>query len=208
MGCLVRLVGALLVVLALAGLWLYRDRVADEVRGAFGGAPRVIQVGRADANALASGDTKLKALRAGLDSVTLTPAETAALLLDRLPREARTQFEDVRVGLGDDRLVFSARLRTARLPRELLGPFALVVRDVEPVEFAGPLRATRAPNAEWRVDELRLRGVPLPTDLVPILLGRAIGDRRVRSLPLVLPGDARDVRLRPGAMVLYGVARP
>jgi hypothetical protein len=55
----------------------------------------------------------------------------------------RKQLDSMRVRLMEGEIEVIARLRTARLPRELVGPLAMAMRDVEPVAAAGPLRVSR-----------------------------------------------------------------
>lgn len=205
-GCLARVLGFGLVVLALGGLWLYRDRVADELGALAHGRRSVEAVGTPDADGAASAAKKLGRV-AGADSTVLDANEAASWLLSGLAPELRRQLRDVDVRLGAGRVRLDAQVRTARLPRELLGPATILLHDEEPVMLGGALRVRTRGTAEWTVDEATVRSLPLPADLVPVLVRRALGDAARTSIPIPLPAGVRDVRVSPGGLVFYGVPR-
>lgn len=113
------------------------------------------------------------------------------------------QLDSVRVRLSDNRVGFDGSLRTARLPRELLGPLSVAVRSREPITAAGAVRMVEPGLAEWDIDRLSIRDIPLPREAVPRLLARALGDTTRRTLPLLLPQVVRDLRVRPEGVTLY-----
>lgn len=211
-GCLTlpfRILGALLVVGALLGLWLYRDRVVDVVQGLAGSGAQVEAAGRPDAEAIAPAQQKLQRLAAGrADSVVLSPAETASLLLERLDPRLRRQLTQVELRLGEQRLRLAARLNTTRIPRGVFGPLNAVVRDVEPVALGGPVVVTGPGRAEWQVREADVRGVPLPTPMVRTLVQRALDDSTATGIPLTLPDGVQFLRVSAAGLTLYARPRP
>jgi hypothetical protein len=211
-GCLTlpfRLLGVLLVVAAAAGLWFYRDQVGGVVRGLLGDAATVEASGRADRSSLKPAVRKLADLQAGrADSVILSADETATLFATRLDPRLLRQLDSLEVRLGDDRIRIKALLHTERIPRGVFGPLNVVVRDVEPVDFAGALVVLDPKgHAEWRVREAEVRGFPLPSPLVLTLLRKAMDDSTVTGIPVTLPPGARAVRVSQAGLILYAKAR-
>jgi hypothetical protein len=209
MGCLTlpfRLIGALLVVLLLVGAWLYRDQLLEVGRGAAGHRAPAAAVGVPSPAALGRARTALARLRAGADSVVLDPDESAALLGQAIGPAMAGQLDSLRIRLSDGRVAFTASLRTARLPRELLGPLAIAVRRQEPIAAAGAVQMRKPGLAEWDIDRMSVRDIPLPREAVPRVIARAFGDSSRRALPLALPQSVQDLRIRPAGVTLY--ARP
>ena len=129
---------------ALALGWLYRDRVLREGRRLIGGAPSVAPAeatGRPGARALRSARSKIDSLNGWrADSVVLTAAEMASLVGSGMDPMVRGQLDSLEVRLLDGEIAVKGRLRTGRLPKELVGPLAVALRETEPVEAAGPVR--------------------------------------------------------------------
>jgi hypothetical protein len=215
MGCLTapfRVLGCLgLVALLLAG-WLYRDRVVREGRellgrigrsGAPAGAPAAR--GRPGSRALATAEAKIDSLNGWhADSVVLTPSEVASLMGSGLAPAFRKELDSLQVELLDGEVRVHARLRTARLPRELVGPLAAVLQPNEPVEATGPLRVTGRGAGEWAVRSLQIRDFPVPASAVRTLVSRAVGDSTRSTVPWKVPAGVRAVRVRPTGVTLYG----
>jgi hypothetical protein len=213
-GCLTapfRLIGCLGLILVLAGGWLYRDRLVREGRRLLAGSEAVsdpISVGRPGRQALASARTKVGSLTAQkADSVVLSAAEVASLLGQGMDQSLRNELDSMRVRLLDGEVELIARLRTARLPRELVGPLAMVLRETEPVAAAGPLKVTAPGEGSWAIRSFRIRDFPLPADAVPHLLARAFGDSTRRDIRVQIPRAIRSIRIRPTGATLYGASR-
>lgn len=211
-GCLTapfRALGCLVVVGSLALGWLYRDQVVRAARGYLdrGHAPAAVTTspGRPGAKALASAKSKVDSLNGwGADSVVLTPSELASLIGDGMDAEVRRQLDSMRVEPLDGELRVRARLRTGRLPSEVLGPLAIALHESEPIEAIGPLRVVRPTLGQWDVRSIRIRELPLPADLVPRVVGRVLGDSREETVPVRIPSGVRAIRLAPGSAILYG----
>ena len=138
-GCLTapfRALGCLVVVGGLALGWLYRDQVVRTARGwlARAEAPAASSAGRPGARALASAKSKVDSLNGwGADSVVLTPSELASLVGDGMDAEVRRQLDSLRVEPLDGEVRIRARLRTGRLPSDVVGPLAIALRETEPI---------------------------------------------------------------------------
>jgi hypothetical protein len=214
MGCLTapfRLIGYLGVIAALFIGWLYRDRLATEARRILGwsNGETATSVGRPGSHSIISAHAKIDSLNGWrADSVVLSASEVASLIGAGLSPALRSQLDSLRVELQDGSVAVSAKLATARLPRELVGPLAIGLRDREPIEAAGPLRVVAPRTAEWAVRSLSIRGIPLPRDAVPQVVSRALGDSTRHTVPVHIPAGIREIRVRPSGATLFGNARP
>jgi hypothetical protein len=215
MGCLsapARLIGWLGLIAALALGWLYRDRLVREGRRLLGGhaAPAPVgSAGRPGARALESAQSKVDSLNGWrADSIVLTPAEVASLMGRGLDPEFRKELDSLQVELLEGEVAVRARLRTARLPKELVGPLGAALRAYEPVQAVGPLRVVGPGTGEWAIRSFRIRDFPLPDAMVPRMVSRALGDPGRRTVPWRVPPGVRAIRLRTGSATLYGAPRP
>ncbi len=215
MGCLsapFKLLGGMALLLALAIGWLYRDRLAEELRRLFdrsGSSEAATGVGRPGSRSLSSAQSKIDSLNGWrADSVVLTPSEVASLIGEGLNPTVRRQLDSLQVELHEGEVAVNAKLATARLPRELTGPLSVALREREPVEAAGPIQVTGPGKAEWAVRSFRIRDFPIPRDAVPRLMAKAFGDTARRTIPVRIPAGVREIRVRPSGATLFGVPRP
>lgn len=217
MGCFTapfKVLGCLGLIALLVIGWLYRDRVVREGRQLLGriegsrattAAPATR--GRPGSRALASAEAKIDSLNGWhADSVVLTASEVASLMGSGLAPAFRQELDSLQVELLDGEVRARARLRTARLPRELVGPLAAVLRPHEPVEATGPLRVTGPGTGEWAVRSLQIRDFPVPASSVRTLITRAVGDTTGGTVPWTVPAGVRAVRVRPTGVTLYGAS--
>jgi hypothetical protein len=214
MGCLsapFKLLGGLGLILLLIVGWLYRDRMADELRKILGSRlppGETVTSGRPGSRALLSARSKIDSLNGWrADSVVLTPSEVASMIGVGLDPSVRSQLDSLEVQLLDGSIGVSALLATARLPRELMGPLAVALRPKERIEAAGPLQVVAPRQAEWAVRSFRIRDFPIPRDAVPKLVSKALGDSSRRTVPIRIPAGIREIRIRPSGATLVGVPR-
>jgi hypothetical protein len=215
MGCLsapVKLIGWLGVIAALALGWLYRDRLIREGRRLLAGhaaeAP-MASAGRPGVRALQSARSKVDSLNGWrADSIVLTPAEVASLMGSGLDPAFRKELDSLQVELLEGEIAVRARLRTDRLPKDVIGPLGVALRTYEPVQAVGPLRVVGPGAGEWAIRSIRIRDFPLPDAMVPRLVSRALDDPGRHTVPWRVPAGVRAIRLRTGGATLYGAARP
>jgi hypothetical protein len=213
MGCLTapfKLLGCLVLLVALAAAWFYRDRLEYEARQLIERVRGEVPApeGRPGVSALESANAKVDSLNGWrADSVVLTPSEFASLVGNGMDRQLRGQLDSLRIELLEGEVRVRARLRTAALSPDLLGPFAGALGATEPVDAAGPLRITRPGAGEWRVRTFRIGDFPVPDEMVPRLVGQALGDPDRTSVPVKVPEGVREIRVRPGSAILYGATR-
>ncbi|HET8650305.1 MAG TPA: hypothetical protein VFL95_09705 [Gemmatimonadales bacterium] len=209
MGCITwpfKLLVVLLIIGAGAAAWLYRDRLLPGARKL--GAPEAVhEIGRPSESGLRSARLRVDSLRRNrADSITLSAGEMASLLGAGLDQTVRGRLDSLQVGLGEGTVQVRAILDTRRLPRELVGPFGIALRDHEPIVAGGPVRMTGPGHAEWDVRQLEIRNFPFPKDVVPKLVEKALGDSARHTLPVTLPSGVSGLRIHPDGVTLYGAS--
>jgi hypothetical protein len=208
MGCLFapfRALGCLVIIAAVAGAWLYRDRIMEIGGRVLRGEPAPdVASGRPGTRALAAARARADSLTRGrADSVVLSAAETASLIGAGLAPMVRSQLDSLEVSLHPDRIELGAVLATGRLPRNVVGPFGIALRERERVRASGGLAVLKPGAGEWTIDRIEVRGVPLPSDAVPVLLERVFGEPGRRSVTVMLPRGVGAVRVGSAGLVLY-----
>jgi hypothetical protein len=213
MGCLTapfKLLGCLGLIIALAVGYIYRDRLEQEGRRLIERIQGVVppSSGRPGVSSLESAKAKVDSLNGWrADSVVLTASEFASLVGSGMDSELRGQLDSLRVELLEGEIQVSARLRTDRLPREAMGPLGGALGPTEPVRAAGPVRVTRPGAGEWSVRSFRIGEFPVPDEMVPDLVGLALGDPKRKTVPVKVPAGIRAIRVRPDGATLYGAKR-
>jgi hypothetical protein len=162
-------------------------------------------VGRPDPAALQSGREAMDALvRTGADSVVLSPSEIASLVADELRRSPAGAPDSVTVELGDREVTIRARVATAPIPaaiRDVLGS-ALGARET--IEVGGRIGLRRAGLGEFEIGRVRVRGFPVPRDLVERLVGRYLPRIEGGQVLFALPEGITGIRVTPLGATLYG----
>lgn len=137
------------------------------------------------------------------DSVTLTASEMASLVGAGLDPRVRAELDSLEVTLGEGRIAVAGKIRTAGLPRDVLGPLAGAFNDREPIRGAGPVQVTGPGLAEWRLDAFQVRDFEFPREMVPRIVGLLAGDKRDSVLAIVIPPGIGRVRVHPDGVTLY-----
>ncbi|MBA3318229.1 MAG: hypothetical protein H0T50_09110 [Gemmatimonadales bacterium] len=213
MGCLTapfKLFGCLGLIIALGLGYIYRDRLESEGRRLIDRIQHLVpsSSGRPGVSSLESAKAKVDSLNGWrADSVVLTAAEFASLVGNGLDRDLRSQLDSLQVELLEGEIQVSARLRTARLPQAMIGPLSGALRPTEPVRAAGPVRVTRPGAGEWSVRSFSIGDFPIPDEMVPGLVGRALGHPDQKAVPVKVPLGIGAIRVRPGSATLYGATR-
>lgn len=228
MGCLTRAGCLVIVVAAGAGAyWLYGDRLPSELGRLAGRAGRAVT---SDSSGPRDRDRDRGIAWASLDDATAGGAEAVA----RLSRRNGPAF--VTLGAGDLAGFLAAAL-SRNLPRSSIDPQVAVSGDrvllravVDLRDFAGDgafgsvigaamngrdtlrlsgtLHAIRPGLAQYRVRELRIKGVDVPPRVIPSLVGTLRRRARTDSLapdalPIPMPRFISDVRVTNGRVTLY-----
>lgn len=211
-GCLTwpfRLLLGLLVALLLFGTWAYRRELMGMWRFWRSGTAREAPVtGRASTAALARATDLVDSMNGWrADSIVLSAEELASLLQAGLGGAAARYLDSVEVTLGTDHATVGALLATEAIPPRALGPFKRFVRPRESIRVGGRLVVLGAETGALRVDQVSLRGLPFPTAMIGRFMSTSLDASEDGTVRFQLPKGIRDVRVRPGGVVLYGGGR-
>lgn len=197
MRCLGRVIALLMILLLLAGAWIFRDRIRtawNEWRG----NEEVVEAPSAE---LAAGaQDKLDSLRDGsAASVSLSAIELESLLLHRYRGVLPAFLDSPQVSLDDDRLQLRARVPIDKLPRvDGLSDAAAFLPDTTELSVSGKLLPLDSGRIGFGIDDVSAARVPLPDRFISGALTR-LGRRDEAGLP----ADAIAVNLPAGASAAY-----
>lgn len=207
-GCLslpFRLLGLAIVALLCYLAWIFRADIKRKVHEwtGDGSAPAAgAPVSHASASGLLH---RLDSLGSGTsDSVMLSGPEAATLAQAFAQRALPGAVDSVTIEFGTDEVTVRARVDTHRVPVSL-GPLSGITKDHEFIDAGGRLVYRRAGLAEWEVDRIRVRGVPVPKRLVSGLLNRLGGSTVAGStIQIPTPPSVTGLRVSPRGIVVYG----
>ncbi|MGQ0701693.1 MAG: hypothetical protein ACT4PM_01005 [Gemmatimonadales bacterium] len=204
-GCLTLPFRILFLVLLAAGLvlaWTYRHELRRRIH-AWTADPETEAEGRADPGLVPGARARLAEVgRARTDSIVLTAAQVASLLAAQAEQRVPGAVDSITVRLQSDEVEIRGRIAT-RLVRTPLGPAGQVLREREWLEAGGPVAFRRAGLAEWRVERVRVRGLPIPRT---VLAGwwRQFAGATDGIVAVPLPASVGGLRVTPEGLVLYG----
>jgi hypothetical protein len=147
--------------------------------------------------------------RSGPVFTNLSPGDLTGYIMSGLSKRLPPSAHDVEAAVVNDQLWVRAQVRLADFggPGEL-GPLGSLFGDAEPVVFGGTLDIMNPGLAVFRVKELRIRDMSVPSPMIGRLLRRV--ERGTRppglaedALPLIVPDYIADVRVRNGKITLY-----
>ncbi len=204
---MLRVIGLIvIVVLAAAGGWYLRGRVAkDNVAMENAASWGVISTAGA-----ARARQQIAALSQGSKSfVAIAPEDLASHVLMSSGSKLPPSVQDVSAMAEGDRVIVRATVK----PRELdvgkiLGPLAALLRDSEELRLTGTFHLVRPGLAELRIVEARLRDIVVPSPLVaPLIRQFSPGTRPEgvadNALPVPLPEHVQDIRVSEGRILVY-----
>lgn len=190
--------------------WHYRAQVGGLYHSVVDRAPAAaVQdssegVGRPSAAALASALKKQREIgrKGGPTYVTLTPDEMASLVALGLGPAGAAALDSISVVLGEGRFAFHASLKMDVLGPKVLGPFAGVFGDREPVAVSGPAHVAAVGAVAWEPDSFVVRSFPFPRSTVPALVDR-LTRRPDGVVPIPVPPTVGDMRIRASGVTFY-----
>lgn len=204
MRCLGRVVLLILMVLLLAAGWLYRTEITRYVRGVIDPMSVVRRTGTPSPEALASAERKVIQLVAErADSVLLTASELASLVVQGSELLGVRGVDSVSVELGDRSIRVRAMIDTDQLPDRIRAALPGVLGGREEVIAEGEIVPARPGTAEWRLERVIVRGLPLPADMVARILGRVTGRESDGRLLIGMPPEIAGFRVRPEGVAIY-----
>lgn len=206
-GCLTLPFRLLLLALVASGIilaWTYHDTIRRKIHAWSAEPPPTAGLGRAEPERAGEIRRKLGGLGAGRDSVVLSAGEVATLIAADANTRVPGALDSIEVRLGPDEVRVRGRVDTRPLG---LGVASPVLRDREWVEVEGRLAYRRAGLAEWALDRVRVRGIPVPRSAVERLLRRLSGTAAPGTAEIPLPASVTGLRTGPHGLVLYGGGR-
>ena len=204
MRCLGRLVLLFVLLLLLAAGWLYRTEVTRYVRGVVDPMSVARRTGTPSPEALARAERKLIALTSEQpDSILLTADELASLMVSGTELLDIQGVDSVSVELGDRQVRVRVMVDTDQLPARVRAAIPGEPSPWEEVIAEGELSPARSGTAEWRLDRVIVRGLPLPAELVGRVINRVTGQATDGRLLVTLPRQVSGFRVRPEGVAIY-----
>lgn len=207
-GCLtfpLKVAATLVLLMLLAAGWFYREEFMRFGRTQLGMEAVPSRVGLPEAGGAERGRARMDSLvRTRVDSVVLTPVEMASLIEAELRRLASGAPDSITVELGDREVTVRGQVSTEPIPatiRDILGG-ALGAR--EEVELTGTLGLQRAGVGELEVRRVRVRGFPVPREMVDRLIGRYVPRTEGPMVLFDVPAEITGIRVTPQGVILYG----
>lgn len=209
MGCIVRL--GCLAILALLGIvgWLNRDRLLSMGRTPSAAAAVPTWERLTPAGAARTRDALARLERGnGPVFATLSGGDVASYLASQGGTTALPGLTDSsEAAVMGDQLVIRGIVPLRSLGGDrVLGPFAGMLTDREPMQVAGRLRVLEPGRSELTVTEIRIRDMKLPASLLARVTNRRGTDTAGTStsgIPVTLPRAIADVRVADGRITLY-----
>jgi hypothetical protein len=140
---------------------------------------------------------------------TVRPADFAGYMTMDVAGALPLTSDSAAAAASRDQLWIRTRVR----PADLLRPGAMrwtlgLAGGRTPVVMAGTIDVIRPGLAEYRIETLRVAGVPAPRAMIPRIVqaieaGRHPADVADNALLLNVPAYVADVRITPGKIVLY-----
>lgn len=209
MRCLGRLFLLIILILLLLAGWLYRGEVTRFVRSVVDPMSVARRTGTPSPEALASAERKVIQLTSEQpDSILLAADELASLMVRGTALLGVRGVDSVSVELGDRQIRVRAMIETALLPDRIKTAIPGDPSPWEEVIAEGELAPSRPGIAEWRLDRVVVRGLPLPADLVGRILNRVTGQSTDGRVMVQMPRGVSGFRVRPEGVAIYRSATP
>src|SRR5690606_21452141 len=190
--------------LLLAAGYLYRTEITRYVRGIVDPMSVARRNGTPSPASLASAERKIIALTSERpDSILLTADELASLMVHGTELRGVRGVDSVSVELGDRQVRVRAMIETAHLPDRIKTAIPGEPSPWEELIAEGELAPSRPGIAEWRLDRVVVRGLPLPAELVGRILNRVTGQAMDGRLQVQMPRDVSGFRVRPEGVAIY-----
>ena len=206
-GCLAlpfRILGLILLVVLGWLAWSYRDEIRRKVHEwTADDAPAASQGSAVRGRAAPAADRINDLLGSRADSVVLSASEIASLFDSLATLVAPGAVDSVEVTLDRDDLTVRARVDTRAVPVSL-GAIGSVVRDHEFVQAGGRVLFRQAGRAEWQVERVRIRGIPVPGEVVERLVRRFTGAADGNVIGFAVPRTVSGLRVTRSGVTLYG----
>lgn len=213
-GCIGRL-GCLFVIAVLgAAGWYTQDAWLPKVRARFTSSPPPVSASGWEpltAEGAARGRAAVEKLtrKDGPVYVNVGAGDLAAFVLDSVLHGFSPAATGAVALARDDRLYLRAQVSVADLGGPgMLGPLSSVLDGKQEFTIRGRLEVLGPGRAQFRVEEIDLKELRLPSAAIPRLVGRIAAKSRdstiaADAIPVRVPMDLADVRVGNGRVTLY-----
>jgi len=227
MGCLARLGCLLLIVAAGVVAWLNRDAIGHRIGGPVGeriaGSPAGSSSARATGSEAPATSAWLPLSEAGatrtatalqkLSSprgpvfVTLGGADIASYIFLQVAKQLPASSDSFAARVTGETVAVRATMDTKDLGESVLGVAGALLRGRQHVQMEGTLAVIGPGMAEFRVREVQVGSIALPTPVISQLVGSMVKKRPAgldeNALPVSIPPYIGDIRVAHGKITLY-----
>lgn len=146
-------------------------------------------------------------------SAVVSAGDVASYIFFSLANRLPEASQDIEAAVIGDRLAVRAVVPLREIgANRVLGPLAAMLSDRDSIQFSGTLRVAQPELGEYRVRDLRVAQLRVPSGLIPRVLRQIDhGDRppgiTPDALALPVPVVVRDIRIADGLITLYKTAR-
>ena len=210
MRCLGRIVSLFLLLLLLGAGWLYHEEIFRWGKDVVDPMAKARRTGHpsdaAESSALAKIDSLLRSQQ---DSILLSADEMASLIAVGASFLPRDPLDSIAVELGDRSVRIRTMVNSAKLPESVVAMLPMTPEAYEEVVAVGTLTPGRPGIAEWELERVMVRGLPVPSDLSARLIARATGRPSDGRLQIAMPRGVVSFRVRPTGVAIYrGTQQP
>ena len=223
MGCL-RRVGCLLLIIAIAAVaWVARDQLADWFPQLRSWIPGLSRRAAGDGSAgdvvwraiTPGGASHAEQLLVGLEKrsaatyTNVLPSDFAAFFVKDVTGYVPPAKDSAQAAIVNRRLALRTSLDIDALGgRAAFGPVGKLLGEREPLTIAGTFDVVRPGVAEFRVQELTVHGLPVPSPLIPDLVrkvenGPHPAGLAPEALLLNVPPYVADIRVVGDRIAVY-----
>jgi hypothetical protein len=139
----------------------------------------------------------------------LSASEVASYVFQTVARTIPSSADSAEAAVIGDVLYVRAVLPVREIAGTgALGPLGGLLNDRERLQLGGSFRVIRPGLSEFRVREIRLRDIKVPTGAIPRLVQQISRGNRPEgispdALPVTTPRSLADVRIANGRVTLY-----
>jgi hypothetical protein len=141
--------------------------------------------------------------------VTMSGGDLAAFAVDSILRKSGAAKAGTQVFVRDDQIYVRGLVSAADLGGpKTLGPLTSLVTGKQQMTVRGKVEVLRPGMAQFRVDEIAVGDLKLPSAMIPKIVQRV--EKKLRDptiatngIPLRVPKELADVRVAKGRITLY-----